>query len=159
MKSNLGTAYNAAKLLAMNRTDSEIPVSIFPPNYEVLRIIATETFTKVRFPITHQRLWERALELVAQTRMTVSRREMWLADASLALGDAKGEISHLRIALLSEPNNARLHFRLASRLLDAADSSTEEEALKQVREVIKRLRKMDSTSDDAKVLENRANNR
>ncbi len=159
IKSNIGTAYNSAKLLAMERKDGEIPIEILPPNFEVLRIIANETFTKVSFPKTHQKLWERILELVTLTPMTVFHREMWQADGALELGDAKGEIAHLRVATLSEPNNAKLSFRLAGRLLDLMDSSTEDETLKQVSDVINRLKRIDSSSKEAMDLQERVKNR
>jgi len=159
MKSNVSTASNSAKLIAMERTDAEVPISIFPLHHEILRSIASDedAFTKKRFPETNRRLWLKAIELVALSPMTASRRETWLADAAFALGDAKGEISHLRFASLSEPNNPGLHFRFASRLLDVADPNTEEVAVEEVRKAIKQLKRMDSASIEAKILEERVN--
>ena len=159
MKSSILTAANSAKLLALDRTDDEIPIAIFPQRYDVLRSIATDAFPKAKFPKTNRRLWEKAKELVATAPLTKSNREQWLADAAFALDDAVGEINHLSVASQNDPGNARLLSRFANRLLDLADANTEEDAMKRVREAIILIRKLDRGGADAENLEKRLKNR
>ncbi|MCY2982782.1 MAG: O-antigen ligase family protein [Planctomycetota bacterium] len=121
MKSNPGSSMNAAKLLALERKDNEVAITLFPQRYDILQAIASETFTKVRFPETYRLLWEKAAELIALAPMTRSRREIWLADCATALDDVDKEIKHLQIAIMHERNDLKLHLRLANRLIEIGD--------------------------------------
>jgi O-Antigen ligase len=148
MKSNPGSAINAAKLLALERNDNEISIAMFPQRYEILQAIATETFTKVRFPETYRLLWEKAAELILLAPMTQSRREIWLADCATALDDVNKEINHLQIAIKYESNDIKLHLRLASRLIEVRDK---EGATK----VLLALQRLDPTNSDVKAIAER----
>ncbi len=150
MKSNPSAAVNSAKLLAMERKDNTVPIAIFPQRYDVLQSIASakDTFTKDRFPKTNRQLWERARELVEQAPMTASRRHLWLADSSAALGDVNGEISHLQDAVRKEPNSITLQCRLANRLLDIKD-------INGAKKVLETLRRQDPESSEVKALAER----
>ena len=123
MKANPAAAINSAKLIAMERTDKDISVKIFPQRSDILESIAKDIFTKAGFPETNRQLWERARDLIGQASMTASRREIWLADSSKALGDVNGEIAHLKIAVKYEPNNIKLQCRLANLLIDIFDAN------------------------------------
>ncbi len=123
MKANPAAALNSAKLIAMERTDKDISVKIFPQRSDILESIAKDIFTKAGFPETNRQLWERARDLIGQASMTASRREIWLADSSKALGDVNGEIAHLKIAVKYEPNNIKLQCRLANLLIDIFDTN------------------------------------
>ncbi len=148
MKSNPGSAINAAKLLAMERKDNEVAIVMFPQRYDILQAIASETFTKANFPETNRLLWEKAAELVVLAPMTKSRREIWLADCGIALEDVNMEITHLKIAIKDEPNDLKLHLRLASRLIETRDA---EGAAK----VLLALQRINPTNNDVKAIAER----
>ena len=67
--------------------------------------------------------------------MTASRRELWLADSFVALDDVEGEISHLRSAVKSEPNDLKLRERLANRLIDIQDIDEAKKAIKEIERI------------------------
>jgi len=148
MKSNPSVSVNSAKLLAMEREDNTVSIEIFPQKYDVLETIAKVIFTKELFPKTNRQLWERARELVAKAPVTASRRHLWLADSSSALGDVKGEITHLRAAVLAEPNSIMLHCRLANRLLDIKDVNG-------AKAVLEKLKRQDPENSEVKALADR----
>ena len=151
MKSNPSSSTNCAKVIAAETADENISVSIFPQRYDILESIAVQTFNKAAFPETNRRLWTRAQELVIQAPMTSSRRELWLADASVALADINGEIAHLRSALGFEPNDVRLRLRLANRQLDIADLIEAKKTL----EALQRIAPLDA---EVKALQDRIKN-
>ena len=148
MKANPGAALNSAKLIAMERTDKNIPVSIFPQRSDILENIATQAFPKTEFPKTNRLLWERARELIVQAPMTASRREIWLADSSIALADINGEIAHLKKAVIYEPNDIKLHCRLANRLIDIMDANG-------AKKVLMTLQRIDPGNIEVKALADR----
>ena len=148
MKSNPGSSGNCAKLIAMERTDAEVSIEMFPKRYDILQTIATQTFTKDRFPETYRKLWERAGELVALSTMTISRREVWLADSSIALGDANGEIKHLLAAKDNAPNDLKLNCRLANRLIDTLNES-------EAKKILRHLQRLYPNDSEVKALETR----
>ncbi len=148
MKTNPGSAINAAKLLALERKDNEVPITMFPQRYDILQAIASETFTKVNFPETHRLLWTKAAELIVLAPMTPPRREIWLADCAIALEDVDKEIDHLQNAIRFESNDFKLHLRLASRLIELGRA---EEAKK----VLLALQRIDPTSSDVKAIADR----
>ncbi len=148
MKANPAAALNSAKLIAMERTDKDISVKLFPQRSDILQSIATLTFTKTGFPETNRQLWERARDLIGQTPMTASRREIWLADSSIALGDINGEIAHLWKAVGYEPNDIKLQCRLANRLIDISDANG-------AKKVLMTLQRIDPGSIEVKALAER----
>ncbi len=148
MKTSPWAARNAAKLLAMERNDNDISIKMFPQRSDVLQSIATETFTKAGFPKTNRQLWERARELIVLAPMTPSRREIWLADSSVALENVNDEIVHLRAAVKFEPNDFKLHCRLANRLLDVMD-------INGAKEVLERLKRMNPGNSEVKSIVDR----
>ena len=148
MKSNPGSAINAAKLLALERKDNEVAITMFPQRYEVLQAIASETFTKARFPETYRLLWEKAAELIVLAPMTQSRREIWLADCATALDDVNKEITHLKIAIKYEANDLKLHLRLASRLIEIRD-------IEGAAKVLVALQRLDPTNSEVKAIAER----
>ena len=148
MKANPGAALNSAKLIAMERTDKDISINIFPQRSDILQSIAMQTFTKGKFPETNRQLWERARELIVQAPMTASRREIWLADSSIALADINGEIAHLKKAVIYEPNDVKLHCRLANRLIDIMDTNG-------AKKVLMTLQRIDPGSIEVKALAER----
>ena len=148
MKANPGAALNSAKLIAMERTDKDISINIFPQRSDILQSIAMQTFTKGEFPETNRQLWERARELIVQAPMTASRREIWLADSSIALADINGEIAHLKKAVMYEPNDVKLHCRLANRLIDIMDTNG-------AKKVLMTLQRIDPGSIEVKALAER----
>ncbi len=155
MKSNVWTAPNAARILAMRRSDGEIPIKIFPQRHEVLRSVASEALTRDLFPKTIKQFWEKAIELVATAPMTKSGREVWLADAWSAIGDVKKEITHLRLASIADPSNGNLKKKLIFRLCDAADSTNRKEVITEVKSIIRKHKDMQSQDPDIKALEDR----
>ncbi len=157
MKTNVATATNSARLLAMKRPDGEIPVEIFPEKYDVLRTVATEAFTKDLFPKTHELFWQKGIELIELTpgTMTKSSREIWLADASFALNDPNGELTHLSSAAKIDPNNLKLNKRLASRLLDGTNSENIGEFRKQIESLLEQIRKQKEDDPEFAVLKER----
>ena len=148
MKSNPGAASNSAKLIAMESPDEDVSINLFPQRLDILEMIAREPFTKERFPRTNQRLWERAQELVAVAPMTTSNKEIWLANASVELGDANAEISHLRKAVKQEPNNIQLSIRLAKRLMDAMEND-------EAKAVVRQLQRTSTFDQEVKILADR----
>ena len=150
MKSDPASSLNAAKVIAAERDDNEVPIKIFPQRFEILQMLATEkdTFTKDRFPQTYRLLWDRARELIAHAPVTNARREIWLADSSIAIGNLSEEIAHLTKAVTYESSNAKLHFRLANRLIDAGD-------LQGVKKIVEKLKHFDSSSVELKAIEER----
>jgi len=148
MKSNPAVSFGVSKLLANERNDIDIPVSIFPKRFDVLQGLALQTFTKDKFPITNRLLWEKAIDLVGSSMMTASRRELWLADAANALGDHDGEITHLKTASRYEPSNIKLMCRLANVFLDYRDA-------KSARELLQQARRLDPSHSDVKLLSER----
>jgi len=148
MKANPGAALNSAKLIAMERMDKDISINIFPQRSDILQSIATQTFTNAEFPETNRQLWERARELIVQAPMTASRREIWLADSSIALADINGEIAHLKKAVIYEPNDIKLHCRLANRLIDIMDANG-------AKKVLMTLQRIDPGSIEVKALAER----
>ena len=131
MKTSIGIAENGAKLIASEVKDADIPLDVFPQRYEVFEVLAKRTFTKELFPSTNRSLWERAIALIAKASLSSSRRELWLADAYLEIGNIDEEIAHLRASIRYEPNNIKLICRLGSRLLDVGDIPNAKAQLKQ----------------------------
>jgi len=132
MKTNPWSSASVAKLIAAERADEDISISMFPQRSDILESIATQTFKKALFPETNRRLWNRAQELIKDAPMTASRRELWLADSFVAIDDVDGEISHLRSAVKSEPNDLKLRQRLANRLIDIQDIDEAKKAIKEM---------------------------
>lgn len=121
MKSDIGSYLPAASLIANETEDGEVPVDAFPQLCEVLENIAKQVFKKETYPLTNKALWERAKTLAPKSRMSASRREIWLATAASQLGDSDGEIVHLQAAIRHEPNNIRLMCQLADRQIDRGE--------------------------------------
>ncbi|HUP77956.1 MAG TPA: O-antigen ligase family protein [Pirellula sp.] len=163
MKSDPGVASNSAKLLALERADEDVSILIFPQRYDILKMIATDAFTKDLFPRTNQLLWERAQKLIESAPLTKSRKELWLAESSKSLGDVNGEIKHLRLAAEAEPNNIKLHCRLAKRLIDLIDAEIVLDMSNNVpnepKLISDRLWRLDPTDPDVKALKDRIKNR
>jgi len=132
MKTNPWSSASVAKLIAAERADEDISISMFPQRSDILESIATQTFKKTLFPRTNRRLWNRAQELIKDAPMTASRRELWLADSFVAIDDVDGEITHLRSAVKSEPNDLKLRQRLANRLIDIQDIDEAKKAIKEM---------------------------
>jgi len=135
MKTNPWSSASVAKLIAAERADGDISISMFPQRSDILESIATQTFTKAIFPETNRRLWKRAQELIKDAPMSASRREIWLADSFVALDDVNGEISHLRSAVKSEPNDLKLRQRLGNRLIDIQDIDEAKKAIKEMERI------------------------
>jgi len=135
MKTNPWSSASVAKLIAAERADEDISISMFPQRSDILESIATQTFKKTLFPETNRRLWNRAQQLIKDAPMTASRREIWLADSFVALDDVDGEISHLRSAVKSEPNDLKLRQRLANRLIDIQDIDEAKKAIKEMERI------------------------
>ncbi len=150
MKSSPGveTARDSAKLLAAESSDKDVPIKIFPQRYDVLAYIATEkdTFTKEHFPKTHDRLWERAQELISKARLAPSQKEVWLANSWVAREDKGEEIAHLYAAIRLEPTNIKLHSRLAKLLIDTGD-------LNRANDVLSQIKRLDPNCEDYKVIQ------
>ncbi len=149
MKSSPGveTARDSAKLMAAESTDKDVSIAIFPQRYDILAFIATEkdTFTKDRFPKTHDRLWERAQELILKARLAPSQKEVWLANSWIARDDTGEEIAHLYAAIRLEPTNIKLHSRLADRLIETRD-------INRASDVINQIKRLDPNCDEFKLL-------
>jgi hypothetical protein len=148
MKSNPWSASNAAKLIAAERTDAEISIALFPQRSDILETIAIQTFKQATFPETNRRAWNRARELIVQSPMTPSRRELWLADSYVAISDVNGEISHLRSAVVFEPNDMKLRLRLTNRLIDIVD-------LEEAKKSLAALERIAPASPEVKTLRDR----
>lgn len=174
MKSNIWSALNVAKILAIERKDDGEVVKLFPQRWDLLQAIASETFTKAKFPTSHRLLWEKAAELIkSDPKLTPSRKKIWLADCSRELGDLKGEIDHLREAIKLERSDFKLHMRLANRLLDnlsvkivveiTGDDPLDknnwakeiDEEIVVAKEVLASLRRLDPTKNDVKLIADR----
>ncbi len=152
MKSSPGleTIRDSAKLIALESADNDVSIKIFPQRYDILAFIATEkeTFTKDRFPKTHDRLWERAQELILKARLAPSQKEVWLANSWIARGDTSEEIAHLYAAVRFEPTNIKLHFRLANLLIDTGDT-------KGAKDVLEKIGRMDPSNSEYKAIRDR----
>ena len=72
-----------------------------------------------------------------------------MADASIALNDPKGELTHLRSAANIDPKNLKLNKRLASRLLDGTNSENIGEFRKQIESLLEQIK--DRKEDDAEL--------
>ena len=148
MKTNPWSSASVAKLIAAERADGDISISMFPQRSDILESIATQTFTKALFPETNRRLWQRAQELIKEAPMSASRREIWLADSFVALDDVDGEISHLRSAIKSEPMDLKLRQRLGNRLIDIQD-------INEARKAVKEMERFAPSSPEVKTLKDR----
>lgn len=121
MKTKPSTAIQTAKMMIEERDLQSLDISVFPQRSEILRSLANSVFTREKYPEINRALWIRAREVLGNSEMSRSAREIWLADAALALGDVDEEIKHLRVATTYELGNNKLACRLASKLLDVGD--------------------------------------
>lgn len=145
MRSNASASINVAKLIANEEEDKNISIEIFPQRSELLQSLAVQVFKKEAFPITYYALWERARKLIFASEMTEARREIWLADASLAIEDYIGEIEHLKNAIRYEPANVKLICRLSNRLIEMGE-------LQQARTYCDQARRIDPQNQEVKTL-------
>lgn len=119
--SNIGAAYNVARLIAEEASDGEVDVDLFPQRTDIMQGLANQVFTKERFPKSHVMFWHRAKKLSEAVRMLPFEREVWLATYSEAIGDEAAKIDHLRKAVKSESRNIGLICRLGFSLLETGD--------------------------------------
>jgi len=145
MKSSMASSISVAKLIANETEDDSVSIDIFPQRSEILQTLALQVFKKDQFPNTYFALWERARKLISGSPMTESRREIWLADASLAIDDSLGEIEHLKNAIRYEPTNVKLICRLANRLIESGE-------LQQARTFCDQARRLDPLNEEVKAL-------
>jgi hypothetical protein len=149
MQAHPYSALSIGRLVASETPDADVSIDIFPQRSDILQRLATQIFTKDRFPQTFVLLWERAKKLVDTMPMTLAKRQLWLADASLAVEDASGEIGHLKDALRYEPSNIVTICRLANRLMDVGE-------ITKANEYVQRVRLLDPTNAEVKALVERA---
>jgi hypothetical protein len=121
MKTKPSTAIQTAQMMIEERDLQSLDISVFPQRAEILRSLANSVFTFEKYPELNRALWIRARDVLGKSEMSRSAREIWLADAALALGDVDEEIKHLRVATTYELGNHKLACRLASKLLDVGD--------------------------------------
>ena len=145
MKSSMASSISVAKLIANETEDDSVSIDIFPQRSEILQTLALQVFKKDQFPNTYFALWERARKLISGSPMTESRREIWLADASLAIDDSLGEIEHLKNAIRYEPTNVKLICRLSNRLIESGE-------LQQARTFCDQARRLDPLNEEVKAL-------
>ena len=145
MKSSIASSIGVAKLIANEADDDFVSIDIFPQRSEVMQALALQVFKKDQFPKTYFALWERARKLISASPMTESRREIWLADASLAIEDSLGEIEHLKNAIRYEPTNVKLICRLSNRLIESGE-------LQQARTYCDQARRLDPLDEEVKAL-------
>ena len=121
MQSNPASAVEAAKMIIAERDTETLDIGIFPQRSEILVQLAQSVLTKNKYPELHNQLWKRAVEVLDKSKMSEATREIWLADAALALDDLKGEIGHLRIAVRFQPTNVQLACRLIDSMIKAGE--------------------------------------
>ena len=141
MKTKPSTAIQTAKMMIEERDLQSLDINVFPQRSDILRSLASNIFTSAKFPEINRALWIRAREVLGKTAMSSSAREIWLADAALALGEVEEEIKHLRVATTYEPGNYKLACRLALKLLDISDAEG-------ARSVFDKLRRTDSDAKE-----------
>ncbi len=121
MRSNPSSAVEAAKMIIAERDIETLDIGIFPQRSEILVRLAQSVLTKSKYPELHDQLWKRAIEVLDKSTMSEATREIWLADAALALDDVKSEIAHLRVAIRFQPTNVLLACRLIERLIKVGE--------------------------------------
>ena len=137
MKTKPSTATQTAKMMIEERDLSSLDISVFPQRADILRSLASSIFKSDKYPEINRALWIRAREVLEKLDMSRSAREIWLADAALALGEVDEEIKHLRVATTYEPGNYKLAIRLASKLLDVGE-------VESARAIYSKLKRTDS---------------
>lgn len=148
MKTNPSTAISTARIMVDERDLKDLNIDVFPQRSDILRSLATQVFSSAKFPEIHRQLWMRARDLLDKSAMPRSTREVWLADAAKALGEAEVEIQHLRVAVSYEPNNFKLAHRFALKLLEVDE-------FEEVKGITNRLKRMDPDAREVKDLESK----
>jgi O-antigen ligase len=148
IKSSPAAATNVANFIAAEQSDEDISIELFPQRSEILQSLATQVFTRERFPKTHFALWERAKKLIDASPMSEVRRQLWLADASRATDNPTSEIAHLKNALKYEPSSIPLICRIANRLVEIND-------MNQAKELCELGRRLDPLNPEVKALSTR----
>jgi O-antigen ligase len=152
MKTKPSTATQTAKMMIEERDLQSLDISVFPQRADILRTLATSIFTSANYPEIHRDLWMRARDVLDDSEMSRSAREIWLADAARALGEVDEEIKHLRVATTYEPSNYKLACRLAMKLLDVSD-------VEAARSIYNKLRRTEADAKEVKDLGIRLGNR
>lgn len=145
MKTKPSTAIQTAKMMIEERDLRSLDINVFPQRSDILRSLATSIFTAEAYPEIHRELWMRARDVLDDSDMSRSAREIWLADAARALGEVEEEIKHLRVATTYEPGNYKLACRLAMKLLDVSD-------VEAARAIYNKLRRTESDAKEVKDL-------
>ncbi len=113
MRAKPSSAIATAKNLVAERTPDQISIDIFPQRSDILISLAYQVFTKAEFPDLYRQLWERARDKFDGSTLTPGQREVWQADAALALEEFDKEIEHLKSARRFLPSDINLGIRLA----------------------------------------------
>lgn len=121
MRTKPSSSIATARNLIVEREPENIDISIFPPRSDILQSLATAVFTKDKFPELNRQLWEKAIETFDGSKLPIGKREIWLADASRALGKLDQEIEHLKAARRFMPTEVPIGLRLASCYLENQD--------------------------------------
>lgn len=123
-------APRAASLIALDTSDAEIPVELFPPEPNTLYLISSNPFDKEHFPITNARIWKEIEEIALAMAPEDSNRFAWLARAASSFGKPVLELEYLEQAVIRKPLDRFLRLHWAERLQASGDL---ESALEQVR--------------------------
>jgi len=137
-------AVRIASMISLKIPDKEIPMDLFPDDLNSLQAIAASPFSKDRFPITNERLWERIKTIANAIPVNVPGRWLSLADIAAHEEDTQAELECLEQASSRQPMNRALRMRWANRL---AQADRIDEAIEQA-EFCKTLE-----SDDPQVLD------
>jgi tetratricopeptide (TPR) repeat protein len=121
MRTKPSSSIATARNLLVEREPENIDISIFPPRSDILQSLARSVFTKEKFPDLNRQLWELAIEKFDGSQLPIGKRELWLADASRALGNLDQEIEHLKGARRFMPTDVAVGLRLANCYLENQD--------------------------------------
>jgi tetratricopeptide (TPR) repeat protein len=118
MKSNpsIATATAVARVMSSEVKDSDVSVDMFPQRPEIFESLASNVFTKDKFPRTNLAFWERARKVIESKYDPNGsvERELWLVKYAEAVGDEDAVVTHLTEAVRLESRNISLLCRLAN---------------------------------------------
>jgi len=121
MRTNPASAIEAAKMIVSERNIETLDIGIFPQRSEILVQLAQSVITKSKYPELYEKLWKRAIDVLDTSKMSEANKEIWYADAAIALDDLDGEIKHLRVAVRLQPTNVELTCRLIECLIKVGE--------------------------------------
>jgi len=113
-----GYAVRVASILALKNADGDIPLDIFPNDFDSLRSIASAPFSVDRFPKSNEFLWEKIKLIATEIPTNEPRRWLWLADIAVHEGETETELDCLKQVVSIQPMNRALRMRWAKRLAD-----------------------------------------